>query len=414
MFMSVNELKGLIVNLISFNKSTYKDWSVIASSIPCVFICRSNEPVLSEDIHPSSLIYTESNLVSLIMGFHLSVSECLKLLNLQPYEVAYVTNNPSELESMVAEAIGTILLTKQIDNKDLCQIPDFMTSSIEEIKQIISKEHRGYFGEVTSTKIGTVSFSNRGTVIGFEVECGSHKCQVFSSGRYYPVQHAKHNVHQLSYRILQSKKNNSQDAHFAGIFKTIIDFINKKNKIDGITRVPPRPGTTRDRLLPIVQRVCNNQYEDLSCSIECIENYDSQKTLQKEARMINVKGKFRALSNCKNKHIVLLDDIFATGATACECASTLLNAGASKVTIVVLGINQIVPTWTRIANFFPCPREDCDGNMKLRLNKRNQSAFYGCSNYFKGTCDKTLDFKDGWIRYNELNSMDNSMLEEFF
>ena len=56
------------------------------------------------------------------------------------------------------------------------------------------------------------------------------------------------------------------------------------------------------------------------------------------ARRANVLGAFRVQdpSAVKGKRILLLDDVITTGATASECARTLLSAGAKEVTLAAI------------------------------------------------------------------------------
>ncbi len=55
-------------------------------------------------------------------------------------------------------------------------------------------------------------------------------------------------------------------------------------------------------------------------------------------RKRNVKGAFalREKINLKGQRVVLVDDVFTTGATAWECVRVLMAAGAAEVTVVVI------------------------------------------------------------------------------
>ncbi|MCD5410742.1 MAG: ComF family protein [Clostridiales bacterium] len=67
-----------------------------------------------------------------------------------------------------------------------------------------------------------------------------------------------------------------------------------------------------------------------------IKETETMHMLTKEQRRENVKGVFSVEdpTQIPLKNILLVDDIYTTGATIKECSEVLLNAGASKVTAV--------------------------------------------------------------------------------
>jgi ComF family protein len=69
---------------------------------------------------------------------------------------------------------------------------------------------------------------------------------------------------------------------------------------------------------------------DFNCIIKIKDN-KSQTELTKKERFENVKNTFKIVKNVKNKNILLLDDVYTTGATMEECAKSLKESGASKV-----------------------------------------------------------------------------------
>ena len=64
----------------------------------------------------------------------------------------------------------------------------------------------------------------------------------------------------------------------------------------------------------------------------------TQTGLNKTERTQNIKGAFEVSDKKKiaGKNVVLVDDVYTTGATINECAKTLIKAGASKVTVLTL------------------------------------------------------------------------------
>lgn len=63
-----------------------------------------------------------------------------------------------------------------------------------------------------------------------------------------------------------------------------------------------------------------------------------QTGLNKDRRKTNIAGAFkvRTPENASGKHILLIDDVYTTGATVDECASVFIRAGAARVDVLTL------------------------------------------------------------------------------
>lgn len=66
----------------------------------------------------------------------------------------------------------------------------------------------------------------------------------------------------------------------------------------------------------------------------------SQTKLNLHERQKNVKGAFVVKKDLKNKRIILVDDIFTTGATIRSCCQALKNKGAKIITVLTLSKTQ--------------------------------------------------------------------------
>ena len=64
----------------------------------------------------------------------------------------------------------------------------------------------------------------------------------------------------------------------------------------------------------------------------------TQTKLVRSERMENLRGAFRVRQNAdvKDRHLVLVDDVFTTGSTVEECSRVLLRAGAASVRVITV------------------------------------------------------------------------------
>jgi ComF family protein len=72
--------------------------------------------------------------------------------------------------------------------------------------------------------------------------------------------------------------------------------------------------------------------------LRCCRRTQKQGTLMPSERQANVRGAFAVRSgyNLQDAHVLLVDDILTTGATASESARVLRQAGAAHVTVAVV------------------------------------------------------------------------------
>jgi hypothetical protein len=411
MFINLNDLKGIIIDLDSFPKESDKLWVNVECTVKLLFFSAVDKERLSRIKSLDKRFKTFLGTPISVFTKKSIIVEMLNVLELHSYEVAFLSCEYENLTRIQELPISTIQFTQNdtIRYDEVGKLSDFQISSIDDLNNIIKKEFVGYFSEAASIIYGRgyrLEFQYGGIIVT-EKDYLGHKYDVVSGGRYFNTNDVRNPYHQLSQRIIRNKHfETQQNDVFKDIYSNLTRFINDNiQQVDGITRVPPRPSENIDRFQSIVESICaqNPKYENCCLDLTCVKNYPSQKGLNELQRQINILGAFRIRNDLKGKHIVLIDDVISTGATAFEAAKTILQGGASRVTILVLAINQLTNNIRR-HSFVPlyC---DCGRELRMRFNRRNNSAFFGCTGYSEQACNATLDYYDGIVRHNKENEI---------
>jgi ComF family protein len=124
----------------------------------------------------------------------------------------------------------------------------------------------------------------------------------------------------------------------------LADYLNKSaipvKEIDLIVPVPlssqheKTRGYNQSRLLAEeVSRALGIRMD--ASSLKKVKNVKPQFELKREERLLNVRGAFSA-SRLPDVTVLLVDDIYTTGATVSEAASSLKSSGAKKVYVLTL------------------------------------------------------------------------------
>lgn len=105
--------------------------------------------------------------------------------------------------------------------------------------------------------------------------------------------------------------------------------------------VPIHPQKFKERgynqSLLLAKKLENHFKIPLQSDIICkLNNTPAQVNLKKEERKKNILGSFAVKKDLKNKQIILIDDIFTTGATVHECATMLKKNNAEYITVLTL------------------------------------------------------------------------------
>ena len=134
------------------------------------------------------------------------------------------------------------------------------------------------------------------------------------------------------------------------LYRSFLEFFNKYQKkyvqfeiYDIIIPVPISKKRNKERgynqSLLIAREMAKNENVKLRNKvISKVKNNNTQSKLNKEERAENVKNVYKITNNKEiiDKNILLIDDIFTTGATLNECSKMLKQAGTKKVDVLTI------------------------------------------------------------------------------
>jgi competence protein ComFC len=113
--------------------------------------------------------------------------------------------------------------------------------------------------------------------------------------------------------------------------------------LDAVVPVPLHPKRERERGYNHAQIIAKKLAEHkgirlLDKQLLKVKNVPPQMSLAMEDRLRSVKGAFAVYNReeTKDKTVLLLDDVYTTGATVRECSKILLGAGAKEVRALTL------------------------------------------------------------------------------
>lgn len=392
MFRCITELKGLIVDIDSFFSETLEEWDSFVKEYRCVFLTAQNSHAdqVREHFGENTVLQIEP-FQKLFAPSIMTQRQCVKLLDLKPTEIAYVSKDIDFINNAMEFLTGTIWVTERVRYEDASRVADFVSKDLPTLYNDLKKGIKGFIGESALFP----GQDPKGRMISAAFTVDEDTYPLIFLGRYYGYAHYMSQLHPYSSAIYLNKRSGKKyfgvfNDVFSELFSTALRKIISTTKVDGICSVPARLGTN-NRFSGILQTVANatgiGNYGGL---LECSRQYFSQKSLSQQEREENIKGVFQATKPLNGENIVLIDDISSTGSTLRECVRMLKEAGAGSIIILVLAINQIHETyWSSIPAQVSCP--NCGEKMHLLVNSRSKQFFYSCY----GCRNQTMNFDTG-------------------
>lgn len=425
MFVEINDLSALVISPAGAGLKDPKVWGPLAEGFDCVFLVPGKWLKQWKgwaESSPSSHVLDkdEGEYINPVSAL---IKRSLELLDAQPYNAAYITFDPDELKSAANTRVGTLLIQGE-DERVPDVLPDLLaqdaSDAITALKDFKAGMAVGYIAETYAHTPGTRMTrgrsSNYAAVQSDPFGDGRSEDQLVVLGRYFPSSDARHLKHPLTQRILAAKR--WREPIVIGLLWMPLKALVQSDGVDIITRVPPKPSDGRDRLAELVQEACawgdERIPEDALVSrfkpelLKCIKDYPPQKTITggKSAREDNVKGAFRCRSRIDGKHVLLVDDVVTSGATAAECARMLHQAGAQRVTVLAIGKDQKIITGFPGDQTLECPKCESVLYFKPKMWDQSYEGFWGCSTYRTLRCDGKYSLSEGLRLWNQRNTRD--------
>lgn len=151
----------------------------------------------------------------------------------------------------------------------------------------------------------------------------------------------KHALYDFKYKNQRNYADFFTDCMYAHYGKEL-----KRLGIDGIVPVPVHQNKRRKRGYNQAELLAKGLGKELGIKIypnylERIEDTNPQKELNDKARMKNLKNAFKIGQNTiKLKKILLVDDIYTSGATVEACTRVLLSSEAEEVYYISVAIGK--------------------------------------------------------------------------
>lgn len=316
-----------------------------------------------------------------------------------------ISSNPLFLSEMMKYHIGTILVG-EIKKTFLGNTPDFSDCTLNRLPSILQGKKSGYAGEVYATlnrgKIGMSLLKCRTEI---SLDNGENKkVDLYFGGRYYAEKHQYLLNDPLSTIVLLYK--NCYVKAVDDFFDSAIIFVSKSENISSLTYVPPKPKDIQrnrfNRFKSLKLEKCKKNNLILEDILICTKDF-SQKSNDYIMRKEFVKGAFDVPKDITGKNIILIDDVYSSGATINEAIKTLYEHGAAKVIAITLAVNQLTESSIKY-NGLTCPY--CKETMALIMNKEGK-LFFGCRRYkIHPDYNKTLSVEDGIREIKNLNRIE--------
>lgn len=311
--------------------------------------------------------------------------------------VLIISNNKEHIQKWTRAGMNTVYLKTDYYNweLDLSAMPD----------EVWDMDKFYHFADNGSLRFSypteqLVRFSNlplsNSNVVPFKqqrkIPDTDHEATIIFTGRYFTMKDNRHYNHPLTRAILGFKNGyRNQPKVVKKAFGKMIDhYIEHDVSISQVCFVPPRPNK-KSRFIGIEKHMKSSTEVEFDLLRSTSDYSSPSKHATFEEKYQCVKGHIASERKTAG-HVLLIDDVFTSGATTLECARVLHKAGANKVTVLPLAFTQ---KYDIHETPLPMMFND-DGNIyQINFNQQTHEAYWGAKKNKGG-----YDFK-GFQTINE-------------
>jgi len=170
------------------------------------------------------------------------------------------------------------------------------------------------------------------------------KCKYIKKGGFvfeYDKEDKKN--YSLSQELIKFKYGRKKKSQLLKYAKQVLNKIYPELKsAESIIPIPQRKSSDRDfnapdKIAKELEEICEGNYEDV---LYFNRKTSSQKELSFNGKFINIRGAISLKRSIDSNRVLIVDDVFTTGATMMEASKVLKEGGVEHIYIFCLGLTE--------------------------------------------------------------------------
>ena len=257
-------------------------------------------------------------------------------LNLDISLIGFVTTDKDLLDAAQYFPCMTLSFGGELSLSEARSIPDYYAQDLTLLYDALLSESTYLMGEgyIRSRTCARIPLRT-------SIDSYGYKVPLYFCGRYFSREHFLNRLDAYTEGIRRLMAGEGLTEPLKATLIDAIPYIRRHHQVDAVVAVPPKPGEEAKlgELMTLIERTY--ALEDLSGAFRCKKAYPSLFGLSKKERYLAVEDAFEAdYGVVKNKTILVIDDVVATGATFAECFQALKTISKNNICLLSLAVAQ--------------------------------------------------------------------------